>query len=68
MTLGHNIYIVPGLRKHKNIVGAYVLLTNNKRAIYVEMLTEVEQLTRNPMALFKMNKSVYIANHTYRFC
>ena len=43
-------------------------MTNKKRAIYVEMLTEVQQLTHNTMALFKRNKSVYIANHTYWFC
>ena len=41
------LYTVHGLTNHRNIVGAYALLPNKRRATYVEMLTEVQRLTRN---------------------
>ena len=37
-------YTVHGLTNHRNIVGAYALLPNKRRATYVEMLTEVQRL------------------------
>ena len=40
---------VHGLANYRNIVRAYALLSNKRRATYVEMLTEVLQLTRNPI-------------------
>ena len=43
------LYTVHGLTNHRNIVGAYALLPNKRRATYVEMLTEVQRLTRNAM-------------------
>ena len=39
------LYSVHRLTNHRNIVGAYALLQNKKRATYVEMLTEVQRLT-----------------------
>ena len=43
------LYTVHGLTNHRNIVGAYALLPNKRRATYVEMLTEVQRLTHNAM-------------------
>ena len=43
------LYTVHGLTNYRNIVGAYALLPNKKRATYVEMLTEVQRLTHNAM-------------------
>ena len=43
------LYTVHGLTNHQNIVGAYALLPNKRRAMYVEMLTEVQRLTDNAM-------------------
>ena len=43
------LYTVHGLTNHRNIVGAYALLPNKRRATCVEMLTEVQRLTRNAM-------------------
>ena len=42
-------YTVQGLTNHRNIVGAYALLSNKRRATYVEMLTEIQRLTHNAM-------------------
>ena len=44
-----NIKTVQGLTNHRNIVGAYALLSNKRRATYVEMLTEIQRLTHNAM-------------------
>ena len=43
------LYTVHGLTNHGNIVGAYALLPNKRRAAYIEMLTEIQRLTRNAM-------------------
>ena len=43
------LYTVRGLTNHRNIVGAYALLPNNRRTLYVEMLTEVQRVTHNAM-------------------
>ena len=43
------LYTVHRLINHRNIVGVYALLTNERRATYVEMLTEVQRLTYNAM-------------------
>ena len=43
------LYTVHGVTNHHNIVGAYALLRNKRRAAYVEMLTEVQRLTYNAM-------------------
>ena len=43
------LYTVHGLTNHQNIVGAYALLPNKRRATYVEMLTKVQRLTHNAM-------------------
>ena len=43
------LYTANRLRNHQNIVGAYALLPNKRRATCVEMLTEVQRLTRNAM-------------------
>ena len=43
------LYTVHGLTNHQNLVGAYALLPNKRRATHVEMLTEVQRLTRNAM-------------------
>ena len=40
---------VRGLTNHRNIVGAYALLPNKRRTLYVEMLTEVQRVTHNAM-------------------
>ena len=43
------LYTVHGLTNHRNIVGAYALLPNKRRTLYVEMLTEVQRVTHNAM-------------------
>ena len=43
------LYTVHGLTNHGNIVGAYALLPNKRRAENIEMLTEIQRLTRNAM-------------------
>ena len=43
------LYTVRGLTNHRNIVGAYALLPNKRRTLYVEMLTEVQRVTHNAM-------------------
>ena len=43
------LYTVRGLTNHRNIVGTYELLPNNRRTLYVEMLTEVQRVTHNAM-------------------
>ena len=35
------------LTNHRNVVGEYVLLPKKRRATYVEMVTEAQQLTHN---------------------
>ena len=40
-------YIVHGLKNHKNIVGVCALISVKRRATYVELLTEAQQLTHN---------------------
>ena len=37
------------LTNHRNIVGAYALFPNKRRATYVEMITEAPRLTYNAM-------------------
>ena len=49
------LYTVHGLTNHRNIVGAYALLPNKRRATYVEMFTEVQRLTHNAMPHSLMN-------------
>ena len=46
------LYTVHRLTNHRNIVGAYALLPNKRRASYVEMLTEVQRLIYNAMPQF----------------
>ena len=41
------LHTVHGLTNHQNIVGAYALLPNKRRATYVEMLPEIQRLTHN---------------------
>ena len=43
------LHTVRGLTNHRNIVGAYALLPNKRRTLYVEMLTEVQRVTHNAM-------------------
>ena len=43
------LYTVRELTNHRNIVGAYALLPNKRRTLYVEMLTEVQRVTHNAM-------------------
>ena len=43
------LYTVHVLTNHRNIVGAYALLSNKRRTLYVEMLTEVQRVTHNAM-------------------
>ena len=43
------LYTVRGLTNHRNTVGAYALLPNKRRTLYVEMLTEVQRVTHNAM-------------------
>ena len=44
------LHTVRGLTNHRNIVGAYALLPNKRRALRnVEMLTEVQHVTHNAM-------------------
>ena len=42
-------YTVDGLKNNKNIVGVCELMSNKRRATYVEKLTETQQLTHNAM-------------------
>ena len=44
------LYTVRVLTNHRNIVGAYALLPNKRRTLYVEMLTEVQRVTHNAMS------------------
>ena len=63
------LYTVHSLKSHRNIVGVYELLMNERRATYVEMLTEVQRLTHNAMTYSLMTdfeSSVLSAlNQTY---
>ena len=43
------MYTVHGLKNNKNIVGVCELMSNKRRATYVEKLTEAQQLTHNAM-------------------